>query len=72
MTRRHSNRTQGRVELSVSLDAVRLDDPLLDTLNTAHAAIPYGPGPVNFMLNGEDLVATGRPGKRTLAPCSAA
>jgi polygalacturonase len=57
--------------LSVSLDGVLLDDPQQYRLSVAHAAITYGPGPVNFILKGDDVTAFGTPAKGTLAPCSA-
>jgi hypothetical protein len=39
--------------------------------SAVHAAIAYGPGPVNFMLKGEDVTASGTPGKGTLTRCAA-
>jgi polygalacturonase len=56
--------------LSLTLDGVLLDDPQHDRLTAGHAAITYGPGPVNFVLRGNDVTASGAPGKGTLAPCS--
>jgi polygalacturonase len=55
--------------LSVFLDGVLLDHPQQYRLSAAHAAIAYGPGPVNFVLKGDDVTASGTPGKATLASC---
>lgn len=57
--------------LSVFLDGVLLDVPQHYNLGAAHAAIIYGPGPVNFALQGDDVTASGPRAKGTLAPCSA-
>lgn len=55
--------------VSVSFDGVLLDDPQRYRLSAAHAAIEYGPGPVNFVLKGDDVARSGTPGQGTLAPC---
>ncbi len=55
--------------LSVTLDGVVLDDPKLYKFSSAHAAVAYGPGPVNFLLQGEDVTSSGIPGNGTLASC---
>jgi polygalacturonase len=57
--------------LSVFLDGVVLDDPQTYALSAAYAAITYGPGPVNFALHGDDVSASGTPGKGPVADCSA-
>ena len=57
--------------LSVGLDGVLLDDPQHYRLTAGHAMINYGPGPVNFVLTGDDVTARGTSVKGTLAPCSA-
>jgi len=55
--------------VSASLDGVLLDVPQQYKLIATHAAITYGPGPVNFILKGDDVFASGKPLKGTLAPC---
>ena len=56
--------------LSVTLDGVLLDFPQQYQFSAKHAAIIYGPGPVNFILKGDDVSASGTPANGTLAPCS--
>jgi len=57
--------------LALSLDGVLLDDAKQYRLTAAHAVIAYGPGPVNFILSGDDVTRSGTPGKGTLPPCRA-
>ena len=57
--------------LSIFLDGVVLDDPQKYALSAAHAAITYGPEPVNFVLHGDDVSASGTPEKGPVADCSA-
>lgn len=56
--------------LSASLDGVLLDVPQQYQLSAKNAAITYGPGPVNFILKGDDVSASGTPAKGAFAPCS--
>jgi polygalacturonase len=58
--------------LSVTLDGVVLDVPKLYKFSSAHAAVAYGPGPVNFLLQGEDVTSSGTPELRGTARRQAA
>jgi polygalacturonase len=59
--------------IGIQFDGVTLTDPdAAYTLSSSHADILQGPGPVNFLLLGEDSTISGRlGGKAKLASCAA-
>lgn len=57
--------------VGAKLDGVELTDGAAKyKITAAHADVEFGPGPVNFLLNGEDVKVGGKAGKGSLPSCS--
>ena len=55
--------------IEIQLDGVMLDTPSTYTFQVKHADVTFGPGPVNFLLTGEDSTSHGKAGSGTLSSC---
>jgi polygalacturonase len=56
--------------IGIQFDGVTLDNPTGYKFKVNHTDITFGPGPVNFMVPGEDSTAAGKPTKGTLGSCA--
>ena len=57
--------------VGVKLDGVELTDGAANyKIVAAHADVEFGPGPVNFSVDGEDVKVTGKAGKGSLSSCN--
>ena len=59
-----------RHRLGMTFDNVHLDLPAAAKVFAAHADFRFGPGPVNFRPGGDDVTATGDPGKGSPNACN--
>jgi polygalacturonase len=55
--------------LGIEFDNMTLDDPQLVKIISSHADVKLGPGPVNFLPQGEDVQVSGKPGRGRPHPC---
>jgi len=54
----------------IRFDDVLLEDPQSVETTAVHAVVTLGPGPVNFLPKGEDVVVKGEPGHAAEASCA--
>jgi polygalacturonase len=54
---------------TITLDGVLLDEPSRYKISAEHAAVTYGPGPVNFTLSGPDVSGAGKRSDGKLPSC---
>jgi polygalacturonase len=55
---------------AIALDGVLLDEPQRYKISAEHAVVTYGPGPVNFTLQGPDVSLNGKPSAGKFSGCS--
>jgi polygalacturonase len=56
--------------LGIRFDNVVLDDPKSVKLTSVHAEVTLGPGTVNFLPKGEDVMVKGEPGRAAGGSCA--